>query len=633
MKNKVPFLFFFLFSIHSFMHAQLSIHMEDAYTFQRIQNSYVLIETATKKKVYQANKDGVIQLDKVNEAVKVTFYAPNYQTIQSHFDANTKVNIKAILEPQQGYTQPETQEGTLYQGFIYDEFTGKPLQNALVFFPEFALEKKVNGNGFFSIHKNEIANYTAFTEGDSLSFIIRADKYQEHQESFRFTTATTYTGVGLNLLEKPIIANAQPANIAIATITESLAACQARTMSYTCDNLPSSIRVGTGCSCNTCTTVSVMGIEVYTRKGLNDEWIASWEAASLKAGSLPYKSYGAYHVSHPIAANYDISNTTCRQVWDSDYASSCISACSITSGKYMVTTTNAIAFTEYSAENNGLNAPAGESCGDGFAGNSTSAPCIADNLCAGHDRYGHGRGMCQWGTQRWALNGKTYQWIADHYYNPVNIYRCDDGSGTSTALDCSNAISLTCNTSYHGASSTAASNVGQYACNTWTETGPERVHTWTATGDGSFTVSLSNFTGDLDIYILDSCDPSDCIGTVASSSATYANAVSGQTYYIVVDADDGSGSAYDIIVNCSALPVLENELSAIQIVPNPSEGIFTINTNTIEVKQADLYNALGQYIKTVDTHQIDLTDFAAGFYYLKIQTADKREKTFKLIKK
>src|SRR5262249_5898809 len=39
---------------------------------------------------------------------------------------------------------------------------------------------------------------------------------------------------------------------------------------------PATIRVGFNCSCATCSTVEVMTLETYTKRGLNDEWFASW---------------------------------------------------------------------------------------------------------------------------------------------------------------------------------------------------------------------------------------------------------------------------------------------------------------------------------------------------------------------
>ena len=126
----------------------------------------------------------------------------------------------------------------------------------------------------------------------------------------------------------------------------------------------------------------------------------------------------------------------------------------------------------------------------------------------------------------------------------------DLGITSCTGLDCASAIPINCNTIYSGNSSTNQSNVDTYGCNTWSESGPERIHTITPTSNGTLTATVSNYTGDLDVYILGSCDPTDCLGTVSSSSASFTNAVAGTTYYIVVDADDGSGSAYDLLVDC-----------------------------------------------------------------------------------
>ena len=117
-------------------------------------------------------------------------------------------------------------------------------------------------------------------------------------------------------------------------------------------------------------------------------------------------------------------------------------------------------------------------------------------------------------------------------------------------LDCSNAVPLKCGIKYYGQSSQATSNVSLYGCNSWTETGPERVHTITPALDGPLTATVSNYTGDLDVFILGSCDAMDCLGTVSSSASVYENAKAGETYYIVVDADDGSGSSYELMVTC-----------------------------------------------------------------------------------
>jgi len=182
--------------------------------------------------------------------------------------------------------------------------------------------------------------------------------------------------------------------------------------------VPSSIRVGSDCSGRTCTTVNVYALETYVKNGLDDEWIPSWHANSLKAGAIAYRSYGVYYIYNPISTNYDICNTVSCQVHDStDSTAATDSATAQTSGKIVTDCTRKKPFkAEYAAENNK------NSCADGFIGSPNQDPvknwpCMSDAVDAGKPFHGHGRGMCQWGTQRWAIQGKDYVWIVNHYYN------------------------------------------------------------------------------------------------------------------------------------------------------------------------------------------------------------------------
>lgn len=180
---------------------------------------------------------------------------------------------------------------------------------------------------------------------------------------------------------------------------------------------PPSIRVGSNCPSGrtSCTVFTVYTLDAYVRFGLDDEWISSWNANSLKAGAIAYRSYGAYFVYHPInAANYDICNTTSCQVCDpADSATSTNNAANQTTGSIVTNSTSTdVLFAEYSAENN-LGG-----CPDGFTGNNGTWPCLSDQVDVGQAFFGHGRGMCQWGTQRWSINqGKDFVWIVNHYYN------------------------------------------------------------------------------------------------------------------------------------------------------------------------------------------------------------------------
>jgi N-acetyl-anhydromuramyl-L-alanine amidase AmpD len=177
--------------------------------------------------------------------------------------------------------------------------------------------------------------------------------------------------------------------------------------------VPTSIRVGTSCSCTTCSSVKVMSLEAYVQSGLDNEWISSWKAASLRAGAVAYRSYGAYYVKHPVKSNFDIASTTCNQAWGSETATSTINAAKATAGVVLIKS-GAIFRSEYSAENNNAG------CGNGYSGTGSAWPCISDARCAGRATNGHGRGMCQWGSSFWASD-KTYTWILNHYYNPGGV--------------------------------------------------------------------------------------------------------------------------------------------------------------------------------------------------------------------
>ncbi len=197
--------------------------------------------------------------------------------------------------------------------------------------------------------------------------------------------------------------------------------------------VPTSIRVGyadagftTPCCVGSCSAVSVMSLETYVKRGLNDEWIASWTGDSLRAGAIAYRSYGAWHVANPRTPSYDICSSACCQVNDPDTSASSDAAVNATAG-ILLSQNGQIFRSEYSAENNawddpgdGLPCSNGDlSCGNGFVGSpATGWPCLADTVALGRGCFGHGRGMSQWGSQRWALDqGQRWPWIVSHYYN------------------------------------------------------------------------------------------------------------------------------------------------------------------------------------------------------------------------
>ncbi|MCE9573343.1 MAG: hypothetical protein K8W52_09315 [Deltaproteobacteria bacterium] len=166
---------------------------------------------------------------------------------------------------------------------------------------------------------------------------------------------------------------------------------------------PTSIRVwrraldGSTASCSG--RVDVIPFEDYVKGVLPHEWIPSWQEASLQAGAIAIRSYAASWVA--AGGKYtcaDLDDTTASQVYKDDRNARASAAVDATSGVYVVRA-GELVVAEYSAEN----------------GNPT-ADGVDEPLCDGQTVNGHGRGTCQWGTQRWAQAGKTADWIVLHYY-------------------------------------------------------------------------------------------------------------------------------------------------------------------------------------------------------------------------
>lgn len=249
---------------------------------------------------------------------------------------------------------------------------------------------------------------------------------------------------------------------------------------------PSSIRVGRTCSCKSCSTVATVSMETYVKRVLPNEWFPSWNAESLKAGAIAIRSYGAYYVYHPVSSSFDICDNACCQVYTTTQDSRTDAAVDATAYIYLLDSSNNIAFAEYSAENNNTG------CGNCYTGT-----CLSDSVCCGATANGHGRGMCQWGSQRWAANqGKTYDWIVDHYYTQNNFHRANLSlpSGTTIIIDNTNAgFTASANwstgtsstdkygTSYRYRSTQAVSDPAQWTANL-TKSGTWTISAWWAQG-------------------------------------------------------------------------------------------------------------------------------------------------------
>jgi hypothetical protein len=180
---------------------------------------------------------------------------------------------------------------------------------------------------------------------------------------------------------------------------------------------PTTIRVwrrgldGSTASCQG--RVDVLPLEKYVKGVLPHEWIRSWHGESLRAGSIAIRTYAASWIAS--GGKYscaDLDDTTASQVYKDEFFAVTDAAVDATAGTYVMKN-GAPVFAEYSAEN----------------GHPT-ATGISDSLCAGRTRQGHGRGTCQWGSQRWASqSARSHTWILEHYYPGAAVVKVGGGGG------------------------------------------------------------------------------------------------------------------------------------------------------------------------------------------------------------
>ncbi len=376
--------------------------------------------------------------------------APGYNALDTYFDGGqVGIDVTVWLDPNDVPSEMRAVElrlraGTTFvHGHIIDEESGKPLAGARVYLAGAKIETVSDRRGYFQMNvltppvdpagdlpggddlvvesggKVVYRRNNILLPDGAIHFIIDADEREPVVKDATHTLVRNHrdvrTGSGSDWVPEERRGDGETRERGdVRTVADA-------PFSPSSVTVPTSIRVGFTCpTSTTCSTVQVYALDTYVRLGLDDEWISSWNTNSLKAGAIAFRTYGVYHVFHPKTAAYDICSTTSCQVIDpNDSAASVDTATAQTAGSIVTDAAGANPFfAEYAAENNA------NLCPDGMTGNNGTWPCMSDIVDAGQTFNGHGRGMCQWGTQRWSINqGKDFVWIVNHYYN-------NNGAGT-----------------------------------------------------------------------------------------------------------------------------------------------------------------------------------------------------------
>ncbi len=182
---------------------------------------------------------------------------------------------------------------------------------------------------------------------------------------------------------------------------------------------PSSANGWADNSCDATAMVETLALEEYVKGVVTHEWIPSWHPEALRAGSIAARTYAVNWAARGGRWDCaDVDDGTVTQVYRDERTTPGDDAVDATAGMVVVRD-EAIISTEYSAENT-----------------DPTAFDVADPTCTGTTLFGHGRGMCQWGTERWATGvcanppcdfgafgpeAKSYTWMVEHYYPGATV--------------------------------------------------------------------------------------------------------------------------------------------------------------------------------------------------------------------
>ncbi|MGB5976341.1 MAG: SpoIID/LytB domain-containing protein, partial [Cyclobacteriaceae bacterium] len=430
----------------------ITFRVNDEFTGFRLKQATITVwQDGNMVEELPVSKDGTLTFNGPDGDYQFTISAPGHEDMNTHFTLNGEESVNADIQmsrpatadkPGRAVTERRNARSrniTMVEGFVRDDVSGDPVPGVTVNLQ--GSRATTDAEGYFKIetvpgnrnenglpdetdirltkpgyHKYRISDFRPFAE----SFIFKIGMQRAGRDSnSREAWDERSDKIGIELEHKNNEGKTDAQHAYEERQKRKIDEMTAGSSRLYFQAPPSSIRIGTGCSCRTgCSNVVVYSLEDYVGSGVNDEWYPSWTANSHRAGAVAYRTYGAYHVYNPVATNWDIVNNTCRQAWDSDVAQSTVDAAAYTAG-IMVEKNNSFFFAEYSSENNN------SGCGNGYAGTGSLAsgwPCISDPLCSGRASFGHGRGMCQFGTQFWSQDGKDFAWICNHYYNPGYAY-------------------------------------------------------------------------------------------------------------------------------------------------------------------------------------------------------------------
>lgn len=155
-------------------------------------------------------------------------------------------------------------------------------------------------------------------------------------------------------------------------------------------------------------TIETIDFKTYVKRVLPNEWLLDWNPEALKAGAMAVKTFAWYEIRHPkYSGAYDVRDDTADQVYNPAAEDARTNAAVDIVWNWRMTQNNDVYQLQYCA---------------GFEGDGNRA----DNQCG----QPVGAYMSQWGSEYWAEQHKSWDWILRYYYDNLNL--SNDNPATET---------------------------------------------------------------------------------------------------------------------------------------------------------------------------------------------------------
>jgi hypothetical protein len=239
-------------------------------------------------------------------------------------------------------------------------------------------------------------------------------------------------------------------------------------------------------------------------------------------------------------------------------------------------------------------------------------------------------------------SGTTYYFLLDDENSITGTHtfyiKCINDNPCANAVTISNCGS-TNSQSYSGGGSGQWNSIATNACSA-TSPGIENIFSFTPSSSGVYSIQVTAANGKVDYqWMANTCSPTgwNCIGAINLPGQYGAmNWTSGTTYYILLDDENAATGVHNFYITCPNITsgIAEKSMeTALHIVPNPSNGSFTVSIDNFSLDrvQITVFDVLGQIVYTTKSETISgnyskdviLENAAKGMYTVRVYGGNK----------